>query len=496
MFSTPQRIQIFNTLTQKKEDFQPSTPGQAKIYGCGPTVYGHLHVGNARAVLTIDLIARVLEYAGYKVIAASNITDVDDKIIQAATKEAIPPGELAKRYTEVYLGELKALDVRPLDHIPRATEHVPGMIRMIEALIQKNHAYVAETPFGSDVYFRVRSDQAYGRLSKRKIEDLLVGARVEAGEAKGDPLDFALWKAAKPGEPHWTSPWGEGRPGWHIECSAMIEEIFPGGADLHTGGIDLVFPHHENEMAQSRCAMGHAPAQTWCHNGHLQLGKEKMSKSLGNFVTIEKFLEQFGHETLRLLAYQAQYRGPSDFSKEIILRTEALVERLYTCKEQYERARGGESQGAKESSAPNALLPSELQDLRGRCETALFDDFNSAKALGFVLAAARAAFRENRDECWLAWGEALPLMGSVLGVLKQNPQTALGDSRKRRFARYGWSADRVALVEAKLLERESARKSKDFARSDLMRKELENMGVIVMDGPDGVSWAPQEETTT
>lgn len=471
----PAPIQLSNTLSGKKEAFVPHKEGEASVYFCGPTVYGYGHVGNARAALTADLIVRVLQLAGYKTLFARNLTDIDDKIIKVANDEGVSAQAVAEKFTEIYLGEMKALGTLPPDFVPKATTHIPEMVDMISGLIAKNMAYVAETPFGSDVYFRVTSFKNYGCLSHRKTDDMLTGTRIEAGESKESPLDFALWKAAKAGEPSWESPWGAGRPGWHIECSAMIRALFKGSIDIHGGGNDLVFPHHENEIAQSEGLDDCTLAKYWVHNGMLTLGREKMSKSLGNIFTTTKFLEEYGPETLRLMAMQHHYRGPMDFTEESILRSEALLQRLYHCKKNALAARGATP------SANFAELPKQI-------EAAFFDDFNSAKALGFVLKAARECFKSQKNEDWAGWGLVLPLLSQVMALLERDPDEVLKEIHQRRLKRMGVDEAFCADIDAKLKAREDFRQQKNYAESDRLRGELEKAGIVVMDGADGASW--------
>ncbi len=479
-FTLVAEIQIQNTLTGKKEKFSPKSPGLATIYVCGPTVYGYTHVGNTRAALTGDLMVRVFKLGGYKTRYARNITDVDDKIIRVAKERQKSAQEIAEEFTAVYLSEMKALGTQEPDLVPKVTEHMPAIIDMVKGLVDKGMAYVAATPFGNDVYFRVKKFPHYGCLSHRKVEDMQTGVRIEPGEAKEDPLDFALWKAAKPEEPSWPSPWGEGRPGWHIECSAMIRKHFPSGIDVHGGGNDLVFPHHENEIAQSEGLDSHKLANFWVHNGMLTLGREKMSKSVGNIFTTQKFLELYGAETLRLMLMQHHYRGPMDFSEESIVRAEGLLKRLYTCKENFEKHRDASSQ---------STIPPELLTLEAEMKKSFFDDFNSAKALGFVLKAARLCFKEDKPELWQAWGtHALPLMNSTLGLLEHPATSALSKLHDLRLKRMGVSGEFAAEVETLLKQREEVRAQKNFAESDRLRGELEAKGVRVMDGPDGSSW--------
>jgi cysteinyl-tRNA synthetase len=469
------KIFVYNTLPAKREEFRPLKSGEVSLYSCGPTVYSYTHVGNARASISADLVARVFALAGYKVRWASNITDVDDKIINAANREGKSSEEIARTFEEQYIREMDALAVQSPAVRPRATEHIPEMLSMIEGLIQKGHAYPAETPYGKDVYFRVESFKPYGKLSKRNLDDMLAGARVEPGEMKQMPLDFALWKAAKPGEPEWKSPWGAGRPGWHIECSAMVGKHFPDGLDIHMGGLDLVFPHHENEIAQAEALTNKTFAPYWLHNGLLTIGREKMSKSLGNVFLTKDFIAKFGAETLRLLFLQQQYRSPIDFSDESILRTEGLVIRIYKAQKILE-----------EQGIPVVLKENSLTK---EMSEALFDDFNTAKALGFFLKQLRQAFKTNDRADWEAWASGLSLFQKIYAVGTRAPAEALKEIEDRRFARMGKDGDFCKRIEDTLRLREELRAQKKFEEADQLRKDLEAEGLMIMDGPDGSAWA-------
>ncbi len=476
------KIQFINTLEGKKSVFKPLKEGEVKIYLCGPTVYGYTHIGNARAALVGDLVTRIFEYAGYKVRFAKNITDIDDKIINRANEEGRSTTEVTTEFENAYNEEMKALGVRKPDHTPHATEHINDMTRMIKNLMDKDAAYAADTPFGKDVYLRVSAIKNYGKLSKRKVEDMLDGARIEVGEAKEAAVDSTLWKAAKPGEPSWSFEGiGEGRPGWHIECSAMIDSIFKDGLDIHMGGLDLIFPHHENEIAQSECVHPERPlANYWIHNGMLTIQREKMSKSIGNVFRTNAFLEEFGAETLKLICLQHHYRGPIDFSDEINLRTEALVERLYRAKAKYLEH--------QEAQCPDADLPATFKNLE-TIDAALFDDFNSAKAIGFTLAALRTCFKEEKPELWAGWGrKCLPLYYKVFSILEADPAEACAAIEARRLKRMNVSADIAKKVDDSLKNREQLRKDKKFEEADAVREQLEADGFVIMDGPDGTAW--------
>lgn len=482
--SLPQ-ILLTNTISGKKEPLQPIQEGRVNLYMCGPTVYGYTHIGNARTALGGDLIVRILEHAGYKVTYARNITDVDDKIILRAQEEGRSPEAVAQEFEIAYNKELLELDARAPDVVPHAVEHIPQMHTIIRGLMDKGFAYSAETPFGKDVYFRVDRFKEYGKLSKRKTDDLIAGARVEVGEAKESPLDFALWKAAKPGEPQWEMPQvGAGRPGWHIECSAMIHSVFPKGLDIHLGGLDLIFPHHENEIAQSEAYCGRPLANYWVHGGLLTIQREKMSKSLGNIFRTFEFLEQYGPETLRMIYLQHHYRSPIDFSDEGILRAEALVERLYRAKEKYLI----HSEVAPLKEIPQGFVGND------KIDASLFDDFNSAKAMGWILGALRTCHKEDSPALWSTWGHLyLPYFNKLFSLLKQAPEVALQSTRDRRLKRMNVSEELASQLDAQIAKREELRKDKKFEEADQLRKDMEAKGYLIMDGPDGSCWSVVEK---
>jgi len=477
-------ILITNTLSGKKEKLETLKTGEVSLYGCGPTVYNYTHVGNARTAVSIDTISRILKLAGYSLKTVRNITDIDDKIIKAANESGRKWNEVTEEFTGYYEEELTLLGNLPVTAVTKVSDTMDEILKMIKGLIDKGMAYVAETPYGADVYFRVAKFGNYGCLSHRKTEDMLSGARIEVGEAKESPLDFALWKAAKPGEPSWKAAWGEGRPGWHIECSAMIYKVFGPQIDIHMGGLDLVFPHHENEIAQSEGFSDAKLATYWVHGGMLNFGKEKMSKSLGNIFTTHKFLDLYGPETLRLLFVQNHYRSPVEFTEESIHRTEALLERLYLCKQHMISCQG--------QKVDEAALPVELKDIAAQMKTALFDDFNTAKSLGIVLKAVRVCFRENREDYWRALSCALPIIQESMALLGGDAKEALFGIRQRRIKRLGVSEEKAKSIEDRLQAREDARKAKNFAESDRLRIALESEGVIVMDGPDGAAWTMKQ----
>jgi cysteinyl-tRNA synthetase len=478
-------IQIHDTLTGKKRELVLLEPGKVRFYCCGPTVYDHAHLGHARCYVAWDVVVRHLRARGLEVKYVRNFTDVDDKIIQRANERGEDPLALAERYARSYDEDMDALgNLRP-DVAPRVSDHIPHIVRMIEALVAKGYAYAASN---GDVYYRVRKFPQYGRLAKRNLDDLLSGARVEVGEAKEDPLDFALWKAAKPGEPAWDSPWGKGRPGWHIECSAMANEHLGTPIDLHGGGKDLVFPHHTNEIAQSVAALGdgeHAEgfARYWAHNGFVEIDHEKMSKSLGNFFTIRDVLAKFDGEAVRLFLLGTHYRHPINYSDAMLVGAERRLVYLYETLEKADRLAAG---------VPSA--EGAGSDLLERCRAALDDDFNTAVVLGFLAEAFTAAnVLEDRkgkktpeDQAGLSrFARDARLVGLELGLFTRAPAEALLALRGKAAARLGLDE---ALVARKIAERAAARAAKDFTRSDALRDELLGMGVALMDGPRATSW--------
>lgn len=480
--ATHPQITLFNTLSAKKEVFEPIHPDKVSIYGCGPTVYGLVHVGNARAFLVQDLLVKTLESANYEVTYARNYTDVDDKIIKKAADEGVEASEIAERYIAEFDADTQRLGLRAPNHKPRVTEHMDTIIAMVAELIKKNHAYEAATPFGTDVYFRVSSFKEYGKLSKRPIDELLNQSRIAPGEQKEAAVDFVLWKSAKPGEPSWPSPWGEGRPGWNIECSAMIDALFPDRLDIHLGGSDLVFPHHENEIAQSEACRHDKPlARYWVHNGMLQIQRVKMSKSLGNFMTLRDFLEGFGPEVLRLLVNQTHYNSLLDFGGDSIIRSEILLEKLY--------------RNTSEWSQIETVDPKTGEEAKKEFFDALYDDLNSAKALGLVFKRIKALQKagDNTEAAALWKTVYLPIFKNILGLLNEEPKAAIENIRKRRLARSKLSESEFQKIESMLTKRWELKEAKSYQEADELRKTLESMGVQVMDSPDGWTWTLAKE---
>ncbi len=457
-------MQIYNTMTRKKEELIPLVPGQISMYACGPTVYNYFHIGNARPFIVFDTMRRYLEYRGYQVRFVQNFTDIDDKMIRRANEEGTTVKELGERFIKEYYHDADALGVRRASANPRATEHIGEIIALVRSLIEKGNAYA--TPEG-DVYFSVRSFPGYGKLSGQNIDDLENGARVDPDEAKRDPLDFALWKAEKPGEPSWDSPWGKGRPGWHIECSAMSMAILGETFDIHGGGQDLIFPHHENEIAQSEASTGHPFARYWMHNGYINVDNQKMSKSLNNFFTVRDIAKEFDLEAVRMFMLAVQYRNPVNFSREMILQAQSALERLRTAQE-----RLSEAQIAPGETEQDAVFTEQLADFKARFNEAMDDDLNTADALGVLFEFARAAntfVSEPRGKAAIEAGQSLyrELTG-VLGLLA-------GEKTET------YPAEALALLE----ERLTARKSRDFSRADEIRDALKDMGFIVEDTANG-----------
>jgi len=457
-------MQIYNTMTRKKEELVPLVPGQISMYACGPTVYNYFHIGNARPFIVFDTMRRYLEYRGYKVRFVQNFTDIDDKMIRRANEEGTTVKELGERFIKEYYHDADALGVQRATVNPRATEHIGEIIRLVETLIEKGHAYA--TPDG-DVYFSVRSFTGYGKLSGQNIDDLENGARVDPDEAKHDPLDFALWKAEKPGEPSWESPWGKGRPGWHIECSAMSMNILGETFDIHAGGQDLIFPHHENEIAQSEAATGKPFARYWMHNGYINVDNQKMSKSLNNFFTVRDIAAEFDLEAVRMFMLSVQYRNPVNFSRELILQAESALERLRTAQE-----RLAEAVVTPEGTQEDAAFLAQVEELKTRFCDAMDDDLNTADALGALFEFARASntfVSVPRGKA--ALDRARNVYDELTGVLG-----LLVHKTEEEFPK-----EALELLEA----RQAARKAKDFSRADQIRDALKEMGFTVEDTANG-----------
>ncbi|MCK6525034.1 cysteine--tRNA ligase [Myxococcota bacterium] len=499
-------LRVYNTLSRSLEVFQPQEPGKVRLYVCGMTTYDYCHIGHARAMLSFDLVVRYLRWRGFEVTYVRNYTDVDDKIIDRAAELGEDPLALSDRFCRALDEDLAAMGLVVPDVQPKVSQHIPHIIAVTKALVDRGHAYTA----GGDVYFSVQSFDAYGKLSGKKVDELIAGERVEVRDTKRHPADFTLWKAAKPGEIAWESPWGPGRPGWHIECSAMSMEYLGERFDIHGGGIDLVFPHHENEIAQSECATGHGPyARYWMHNGHLTIvatspdqddgsGFVKMSKSLGNSLTIRAVMEQVPAESLRLLYMESHYRSPLPFSADRLAEATGSLDRLYVAKEQAEElcARPVSDKPevvAKELGEDGQALYTLAKGFRARFQEAMDQDFNAAQVVGDLFELARAINRLANDK--RAKKRAEPLMrmaldafqisAQVLGIGGASPADFFEEVKHKRLKALGLA---VETVEAKLSERAQARADKDWARADAVRAELEALGVLVMDTTTGARW--------
>ena len=456
-------MKIFNTLTRNKDELIPITPGEVKIYACGPTVYNYIHIGNARPLCVFDVLRRYLEWRGYKVNFVQNFTDIDDKLIKKANEEGITVPEVAERFIKEFWVDAKGLNVREATTHPRATENIDEIQRIISELVEKGYAYAVD----GDVYFRSKKFDEYGKLSHQPLEDLEAGARIATDDIKEDAMDFCLWKGAKPGEPYWESPWGLGRPGWHIECSAMAEKYLGKTIDIHCGGLDLIFPHHENEIAQSECANGCDFAHYWMHNGFINVDNHKMSKSLGNFFTVRDVAEKYGYEPIRYLMISSQYRGPINYSIDIIEQSQNALDRLYTCRNNLDFA--------LQNAADGGETPSFIEERKNEFITAMDDDLNTADALAAVFtlvrdintAIANGAGKDTLNACAAIFDELTGVLGLVY-----NRKTEALDSE----------------IEELIAKRTEARKAKDFKTADEIRDKLKEMGIILEDTPQGVKW--------
>ena len=457
-------MRIFNTLTRNKDEFKTIEEGKAKIYACGPTVYNYIHIGNARPLCVFDVLRRYLEWSGLEVSFVQNFTDIDDKLIKKANEEGITVPEVAERFIKEFWVDAKGLNIREATVHPRATENIDEIQRIISELIEKGYAYESK----GDVYFRAKKFDEYGKLSHQPLEDLEAGARIDVTEIKEDPMDFCLWKSAKPGEPFWASPWGDGRPGWHIECSAMAEKYLGKTIDIHCGGLDLIFPHHENEIAQSECANGCGFANYWMHNGFINVDNHKMSKSLNNFFTVRDVAEKYGYEPIRYLMISSQYRSPINYSVEIIEQSKNALERLYTCRDNLDFAIKNAQDGG---IAPEFLAQREAEFVE-----AMEDDLNTADALA-------ALFNLVRDiNTFIASGNgkaALEACASKFDELSY----VLGLVYNRT------NNDIDAEIEALIEKRTEARKARDFKTADEIRDKLKEMGIVLEDTPQGVKWS-------
>ena len=482
-------MHLYNSLTRKKELFTPVRPGKVSLYSCGITAYDLCHIGHARSAVVFDVLVRYLRSQNLEVTFIRNFTDVDDKIIARSALEGISSEAVAEKYIAAFYEDMDRLGVARADVEPKATEHIPDMVSLIETLISKGKAYA--TPSG-DVYFRVRSFPEYGKLSGRSVDDLRSGARVAPGEEKEDPLDFALWKSAKPGEPSWESPWGKGRPGWHIECSAMSEKYVPLPLDIHGGGQDLIFPHHENEIAQTEASQDSDFCRFWVHNGFVQVDSEKMSKSLGNFRTIRDLLASYLPEVLRFFLLTRHYRSPIDFTIEAMEEAEKNVRRIYDV------LALAHSDLAKEKWSGSPLpqgMAEEFAALDKACAEAMDDDLNTAAAVGHINGMVRLINRLSEDknarkgeaakELLLAFLRTMERWGKVLGLFCLDPAAFLLELRSCRATRKQLD---LGQVESLMEKRLAARQAKDFGQADAIRDELAALGVSVQDTPQGAVW--------
>lgn len=456
-------MRIFNTLTREKDEFKPITEGEVKIYACGPTVYNYIHIGNARPLCVFDVLRRYFEWRGYKVSFVQNFTDIDDKLIKRANEESSTVPEIAERYIKEFWTDADGLNVKHATVNPRATENIEQIQSIISALVEKGYAYQS----GGDVYYRAKKFSGYGKLSHQPLEDLEAGARIDVTEVKEDPMDFCLWKGAKPGEPYWDSPWGKGRPGWHIECSAMACRYLGKTIDIHCGGLDLIFPHHENEIAQSEAANGCEFAHYWMHNGFINVDNHKMSKSLGNFFTVRDVAEKYGYEPIRYMMVSCQYRSPINYSYEVIEQAKNSLERLYTCRDNIDFA--------LKNAADGGEAPEFIEKRRQEFIAAMDDDLNTADALAAIFMLVRdinTLIAEGAGKAALeACADMFDQLTGVLGLVYNRKTEAL-------------DSDIEALIE----QRTAARKAKDFKTADEIRDKLKAMGIVLEDTPQGVKW--------
>ncbi len=461
-------MKVYNTLTRTKEEFVPLQEGKVKMYVCGPTVYNFIHIGNARPFVVFDTLRRYLEYKGYDVTYVQNFTDVDDKIIKRSHEEKISPEEVAEKYIKEYFKDCDGLGIKRASVHPQVTDNINYIIDFIKELIDKGYAYES----GGDVYFKTREFKDYGKLSKQSIEDLELGARIDVSESKDDPLDFVLWKAKKEGEPGWKSPWGEGRPGWHIECSVMSKRYLGDQIDIHAGGQDLQFPHHENEIAQSESRSGKEFAKYWMHNGYINVDGIKMSKSIGNFKTVRDISEHFDLEVLRFFLLSSHYRNPINFSYELLEQTKNGLERLYNTKDNLEFLLEKASEG--EMSEDEEKLAQSLDSYTEKFEAAMDDDLNTADAVSAIFELARFENTNTDENSSKAFVQAcldeFNKLTSVLNIVNKS-KDVLDEEVERLIA-----------------ERTEAKKNKDFQKADQIRDELLNMGIALEDTRQGVKW--------
>ena len=483
-------VKIYNTLTRKKETLRPIEPGHVKLYVCGITSYDYCHIGHARSALAFDMIVRYLRYTGNKVTYIRNFTDIDDKIITRAAEQNTTTEELANRFIDEFYVDMDKLGVDRPTMEPKATDHIQEMIDLISELIAKGMAY----PAHGDVYYSVNSFTGYGKLSGRNLEDMQAGARISVNENKNNPMDFVLWKASKPGEPSWESPWGPGRPGWHIECSAMSRKYLGDTFDIHGGGQDLIFPHHENELAQSEGANEKPFVNMWIHHGFVTIRDEKMSKSLGNFLTIRDILDHYHPEVLRFFIFSTQYRNPLDFSEAAMQDAMAGLDRLYECIAAVDRL-DNSSQDSSEAVA-SAKDRNKLETLEDRFQNAMDNDFNTARAQGVLFETVKVmnkimrllpAVPSKADHTLLKNGAAtIKKLAAIMGLLQEDANTYLAAKRAAMLSAIDISEEEIQNL---IQERNQARTDKNWARSDEIRDQLLNQSIELKDGPDGTGWS-------
>ena len=468
-------MKIYNTMTREKQEFVPIKAGEVSMYSCGPTVYDYFHIGNARPFIIFDTMRRYLEYLGYKVTFVQNFTDIDDKMINRANKEGITVKELGERFIAEYFKDAEALGIKKATIHPKATENIDAIISVVKDLEEKGYAYNVD----GNVYFRTKKFDEYGKLSHQPLEELESGARIDVTDDKEDPMDFALWKAQKPGEPAWESPWGLGRPGWHIECSAMVNKFLGASIDIHSGGKDLIFPHHENEIAQSECANGCSFANYWMHNGYININNQKMSKSLGNFFTIRDITEKYKPEVVRFFMLSAHYRSPVNFSDELMQQAQSAMERVYTCIDNLKFLLGAAKD--RELNDKEKELSSALLAAKKRFCDSMDDDLNTADAISAIfdiVSVANKNLSQDGDNAKAVIEATLSMIheiGDVLGLFEEKEEASV-DSE----------------IEALIEKRNEARKNKDWAEADRIRDELKARNIILKDTPMGVKWSYAE----
>ena len=463
-------MRVYNTLTRQKEELKTITPGEVKIYACGPTVYNFIHIGNARPLCVFDTLRRYMEYRGLKVNFVQNFTDIDDKIIKRAIEENSDYKTVSEKYIEEFWTDAKGMNIREATVHPKATENIDEIIDIISTLVEKGYAYAVEN---GDVYFSTARFGQCGKLSHQPLEDLEAGARINIGELKHEPMDFAVWKGAKDGEPYWDSPWGKGRPGWHIECSAMVRRYLGTTIDIHCGGQDLIFPHHENEIAQSECCNGAAFSHYWMHNGYINVDNVKMSKSLGNFFTVRDVAEKYGYEPIRYLMISSHYRSPINYSVDVIEQCRASLQRLYTCRDNLDFALSNATDAAQDNAEE---IRNKMSSRREQFIKAMDDDLNTADAISAVFELVRDintdVINDSPSAELVQYAiDIFDELTDVLGLVYNRKSQSLDDEIEK-------------MIEA----RQNARKEKNWAEADRIRDELKNRGIVLEDTPQGVKW--------